>query len=217
MRHASNEKQETTHDRGNRAIKSRKIRTLGKKGNLQILGNTGSWYHQTSGDERKNKEECLGRTKKLLETRLYSRNLIKEINTWAVPLVGYSEPFLKWAREDLKQMDQRTSKLMTMHKALHPRDDVDGLYVSRKEGGRGLNSIDDSLDASIQRVEDNIEKCRRWLITATRNNTDDTRISRTEITRRQTWEENNSMDVLSDQQTRTWLKKETLREKLSLF
>ena len=27
---------------------------------------------------------------------------------------------------------------MTMHKALHPRDDVDRLYVSRKEGGRGL-------------------------------------------------------------------------------
>ena len=33
-------------------------------------------------------------------------------------------------------------KLMTMHKALHPRDDR--LYVSRKEGGRGLASIEDS-------------------------------------------------------------------------
>ena len=26
---------------------------------------------------------------------------------------------------------------MTMHKALHPRDDIDRLYVSRKEGERG--------------------------------------------------------------------------------
>ena len=25
-----------------------------------------------------------------------------------------------------------------MNKALHPRDDVDRLYVSRKEGGKGL-------------------------------------------------------------------------------
>ena len=33
-----------------------------------------------------------------------------------------------------------------MHKALHPRDDVDRLYVSRKEGGRGLASIEDSVD-----------------------------------------------------------------------
>ena len=55
-------------------------------------------------------------------------------------------------------MDQRTRKLMTMHKALYPRDDVDRLYVSRKEGGRGLASIEDTVDASIQRLEDYIEK-----------------------------------------------------------
>ena len=94
------------------------------------------------------------RTRKILETKLSSRNLIKGINTWAVPLVRYSGPFLKWTRDELKQMDQRTRKLMTMHKALHPRDDVDRLYVSRKEGGRGLASIEDSVDASIRRLED---------------------------------------------------------------
>ena len=36
-----------------------------------------------------------------------------------------------------------------MHKALHPRDDVDRLYISRKVGGRGLASIEESVDASI--------------------------------------------------------------------
>ena len=45
-----------------------------------------------------------------------------------------------------------------MHKALHPRDDVDRLYVSRKEGGRGLASIEDSVDTSIQRLEDYIQR-----------------------------------------------------------
>ena len=35
------------------------------------------------------KKEYLKRTRKLLETKLSSRNLIKEINTWAVPLVRY--------------------------------------------------------------------------------------------------------------------------------
>ena len=34
-------------------------------------------------------------------------------------------PYLTWSREEFKQMDQRTRKLMTMHKGLHPRDDVD--------------------------------------------------------------------------------------------
>ena len=63
---------------------------------------------------------------------------------------------LKWTRDKLRQMDQRTRKLMTMHKALHPRDDVERLYVPRKEGGRGFASIEDSVDTSIQRLEDYI-------------------------------------------------------------
>ena len=36
-----------------------------------------------------------------------------------------------------------------MHKALHPRDDVDRIYMSRKEGDRGLASTEDSVGASI--------------------------------------------------------------------
>ena len=89
------------------------------------------------------RKEYLRSTRKLLETKLSSRNFIKGINTWAAPLVRYSGPFLKWTREELKQMDQRMRKLMTMHKALHPRD-VDRLYISRKEGGRGLTSIEET-------------------------------------------------------------------------
>ena len=84
-------------------------------------------------------------------------------------------------------MDQRTRKLMTMHKALHPRDDVNRLYVSRKEGGRGLASIEDNVDASIQRLEANIEKHERGLITAIRNDSDNTIDDRMTITRKQKW------------------------------
>ena len=40
----------------------------------------------------------------------------------AVPFVRYSGPFLKWTREELRQMDQKTRKLMTMHKALHQEE-----------------------------------------------------------------------------------------------
>ena len=100
--------------------------------------------------KEKIKKEYLRRTRKLLETKQSSRNLIKGINTWAVYLIKYSGPFFKWSREELKQMDQRTRKLMIMHKVLHPRDDINRLYVSRKEGERGLASIEDSVDASIQ-------------------------------------------------------------------
>ena len=85
-------------------------------------------------------------------------------------------------------MDYRTRKPMTMHKALHPRDDVDRLYVSRKEGGRGLASIEDSVDASIQRLKDYVQKPEGGLITATRNETENTINNRMTITRKQKWE-----------------------------
>ena len=76
---------------------------------------------------------------------------------------------------------------MTIHKVLHPRDDVYRLYVSRKEGERGLASIEDSVDASIQRLEDYIEKHERGLIIATRNDTDNTIDDRMTTTRKQKW------------------------------
>ena len=72
-----------------------------------------------------------------------------------------------------------------MHKALHPRDDVDWLYVSRKEGGGGLARIE---EVSILRLEDYIQKHDGGLITATRNDTDNTMDNTMTITRKQKWE-----------------------------
>ena len=140
--------------------------------------------------EMKNKiqKEYLKRTRKQLETKFSCRNLINGINTWAVLLVRYSGPFLKWTRDELRQTDQRIRKLMTMHKALHHRDDMDKLYVPRKEGGRGLASIEDRVDTSIQRLQDYIEKHERRLITAIRNNPDNTIDKRMTKTRKQKWE-----------------------------
>ena len=76
---------------------------------------------------------------------------------------------------------------MTMHKALHPREDVDRLCLFRKEGGRGLTSIEDSIDASTQRLEDYIKKHDRGLITVIRKDSDNTTDDRMTITRKQKW------------------------------
>ena len=56
-----------------------------------------------------------------------------------------------------------------MHKALHPRDDTDRLYESKK-GGRGLASIEDSIDALTRQLEYCIKKSKGRLITVNTNN-----------------------------------------------
>ena len=68
-----------------------------------------------------------------------------------------------WTRE-LQQMNQRTRKLMTIHKDLHPIDDIDRLNVPRKEAGKGLTSIEDSIDASIRRLKDYIKETKKNLL-----------------------------------------------------
>ena len=95
-------------------------------------------------------------------------------------------------------MDQRTRKPMTMHKALQPRDDVDRQYFSRKEGGSRLTSIEDSIDASIQRLEGYIEKHEGGLITGTRNDTDNRKANRMTILENKNGKISNSIDVLND-------------------
>ena len=158
MSHASNEKWQTTHNRRSWTIKSNSHQ------NAQVLG----ILEAGTIKQQEMKKKYLGI---LLQTKLCVRNIVKGINTWVVPLVRYLGPFLKWTRGKIKQMDQRTWKPMTMHKALHPQDDVDRLYVSRDKEGRRLAIIEDGVEASIQQLEDYIEKRGGIQITATRNNT----------------------------------------------
>ena len=120
-----------------------KIVTLGKKETYKYLSILEADAIKQMEMKDKIWKEYLRRTRKILETKLSSRNLIKGMNIWAVPLIRYSGPFLKWTRDELRQMDPRTRKLMTMNKALHPKDDAGRLYVPRKEGGRGLACIED--------------------------------------------------------------------------
>ena len=57
-----------------------------------------------------------------------------------------------------------------------------------KEGGSGLASIEDCVDASKQRLEDYIQKHNGGLTTAVRNDTNNTMDNRMTITRKQKWE-----------------------------
>ena len=72
-----------------------KIRTLAENETCKYLGILEADSIKQVEMKDKIQKEYLRRTRKLLETKLSSRNLIKGINTWAVPLVRYSGPFLK--------------------------------------------------------------------------------------------------------------------------
>ena len=52
--------------------------------------------------------------------------------------------------------------------ALHPKADVDRLYIPRKEGGRGLVSIEDCVELAIRVLEVYVHGSEERLIKAAR-------------------------------------------------
>ena len=73
------------------------------------------------------------RMKKMLKSKLNGGNVIAAINTCTVPLIRYSALFIDWKRDEMKQLDRTTRKIMNLRKALHPRDSVARVYLPRKE------------------------------------------------------------------------------------
>ena len=104
------------------------------------------------------RKEYYRRIRKLLTSKLNGGNMIKAMNTWAVAAVRYTAGIVDWKVDELKVMDRKTRKLMTMNKALHPKADVDRLYVSRENGGRGLMSVEECVRLEEHSLSDYLKK-----------------------------------------------------------
>ena len=89
--------------------------------------------------------EYVRRVKKLCRSKLNGGNLISGINTWAVSVLRYNAGIVDWTVEELVSMDGRTRKILAMSGCMHTRSNVARLYLPRKEGGRGLISIEECV------------------------------------------------------------------------
>ena len=113
-------------------------------------------------------KEYIRRLRKVLKSKLNGGNLIHGVNAWAVSLLRYSAAFVSWRKSELEAIDRKTRKLFTIYGALHPKSDVDRLYIPRKEGGRGLISIKDCVELAIRGLEVYVHGCEERLIQAAR-------------------------------------------------
>ena len=85
------------------------------------------------------------RLRLVLRSKLNEKNKIKAINNWVVGIVIHGAGVLQWRFDKLKELDRKAQRLLAMHKGLHPKSDVDRLYVSRKEEGRGLVNCESTI------------------------------------------------------------------------
>ena len=70
-----------------------------------------------------------------------------------IQILRYSAAFNSWRKSELQAIDRKNRKLFSIFEALHPKSDVDRLYIPRKEGGGGLISIEDCAELAIRGLE----------------------------------------------------------------
>ena len=58
---------------------------------------------------------------------------------------------------------------MTIHNALNPKSKVDRLYIPRKEGGRGLQGAEETVNTSNLGLENYVKESRERLLAAARS------------------------------------------------
>ncbi|XP_066926768.1 uncharacterized protein [Clytia hemisphaerica] len=140
------------------------IKELDPEQTYKYLGvNEGEGIQHATMKE-KVRREYYRRIRLVLKTELNSKNRIQAINTLAIPVVQYSFSILNWNIADLQRMDRKTRKLLTCNRMLHPKSDVDRLYLPRSKGGRGLLQIEQAYKIATIGMSKYLECSSDWMM-----------------------------------------------------
>ena len=114
--------------------------------------------------KEKTKKEYFRRVRRILKSKLNAGNIITAINSRAVSMIRYGAGIINWTKEELRCMDRKTRKLLTIHRTMHPQSDTDRLYMRRREGGRGLMSVEDCVSAETNSLFNYVENAEELLL-----------------------------------------------------
>ena len=128
---------------------NREIQELEQEKTYKYLGIDESEGIQHQQMKERLKQEYRRRFRMILKSELNARNKITAIGALTVPVLRYSFGIINWRIEQVKQIDRKTRKILTMYKMHHPKADIYRLYTKRKGGGRGLVQVEAAYKAEI--------------------------------------------------------------------
>ena len=86
------------------------------------------------------------------------------INSLAIPIVTYGFNILNWTISEIKRLDIKVRKLLTMNKMHHPKADVDRFYIHRSEGGKGLLQLELLHKTITIGLQTYLDSTQDWLL-----------------------------------------------------
>ena len=112
--------------------------------------------------------ECVRRVKKLCKYKLNGGNVTSGINAWAVSVLRYSAGIVDWTVEELVSMDKRTRKTLAINGCMYTRrSNIVRLYLrGRKEGRRGLISIEECVRKESKSLHGHLRETTEWMLQA---------------------------------------------------
>ena len=108
----------------------------------------------------------------MLRSKLSGKNTVMTINTWAVSVMHYGAGIINWTKGELEKLDRKTRKLLTVYGMFHPCRDVDCLYLTRENGGRGLIGADECVRAEERGLAYYVDTSTEALLIAMGNEED---------------------------------------------
>ena len=145
------------------------IKDLEPEENYKYLGVTEGNRIQHFSMREKIWKECFRRVRSILRNGLNLRNRIDAINSLALPVVTYSFTIINWSLTEIKKVDTKIRKLLTMYRMHHPKSDVNRLYLSRNEGGRELVQLELPLKTSIIGMDTYLNNTNDWMLKLVKN------------------------------------------------
>jgi hypothetical protein len=100
------------------------IQELGQGKTYRFLGIEESEGIQHQQMKERLIQEYRRRLRMILKSELNARNKITAIGGLAVPVLRYSFGMINWRIQEIKQIDRKTRKMLTMYKMLHPKAEI---------------------------------------------------------------------------------------------
>eukprot|EP00957_Ditylum_brightwellii_P006259 474747-Ditylum_brightwellii.AAC.1 len=81
---------------------------------------------------------------KILNANMNGDYMMTSICAYAIPVLRYAFGIMKWTKGELRKLDVKIQKLLTMKGIHHPKSNVHCLYLHRSKGRRGLTGVDNT-------------------------------------------------------------------------
>ena len=113
------------------------IQPIGEGDTCKYLGQNGNINFDAPINKERVTKEYFTRVRKIWTSELSAYNKVIDHNSFALPILVPTFGILDWSIQDIKDLDIKTRKQLTMSGNFLLNSDIDLLYIQRNQGGRG--------------------------------------------------------------------------------